>query len=76
MRTRMSGLCVVSSTIMSALDGLWRPVFCVFCVMRMMPFAMGEGGVSQFIVCKCVIDSAVLGFAGDVVDDLDTRGVG
>ena len=46
--------------------------FCVFCVMRVMSFAMGEGGVSQFIVCKFVIGSNVLGFAGRVVDDLDT----
>jgi hypothetical protein len=30
-RKRMSGLCVVSSGIMSVLDGLWRPVFCVLC---------------------------------------------
>ena len=46
-----------------------------FCVMRVMSFVMGEG-VSQFIICKCAIGSVVLGFAGDVVDDLDRRGIG
>jgi hypothetical protein len=56
---------------MPALDGLWRPIF-LFCLMRVMSFAMGEGGVSQFIACKCFIGSVVLDFAGAVVDDLDT----
>jgi hypothetical protein len=46
--------------------------FFLFCVMRVMSFAMGEGGVSQFIVCKCVIDSVVLCFAGGVVDNIDS----
>jgi len=69
----MSGLCVVSSAIMSVLDGLWRPIF-VFCVMKVMSFTRVEG-VSQYIVCRCVVVSVVLGFAGDVLDDLDTRGV-
>ena len=45
--------------------------FCVLCVMRVMSFKVGEG-VSQFIVCKFVISSVVLGFAGGVVDDLGT----
>ena len=35
----------------------------VFCVMRVMSFAMGEI-VSQFIVYKCVVGSSALGFAG------------
>ena len=60
----MSGLCVVSSANMSVLDGLWRPVFFV---MRVMSFATGEG-VSQIIVCKCVVCSVVSGFARDAVN--------
>jgi hypothetical protein len=55
---------------MSVLDGLWRPVFCVFCVMRVMFFAMGEG-VSHITVCKCVVCCVVSGFAGDAVGDFD-----
>ena len=66
----MSGLCVVSSAIMSLLDGLWRPGFFVFCVMRVMSFVMGED-VSQIIVCKCVVCSVVLGFARDAFVDFD-----
>ena len=45
--------------------------FFVFCVMRVMSFGMGEGGVSQFVVCKCVVCSVVLCFAGDVVGYFD-----
>ena len=71
MRKRMSGLCMVSSYSMSVLDGLWRPGFFVFCVMRVMSFTMVEG-VSQLIVCKCVVGVVVLDFAGGVADDLDT----
>ncbi len=70
MRKRMSGLCVVSSAIRSVLDGLWRPVFYVFCVMRVMSFALGEG-VSQIIFCKCVFCSVVSRFARVAVDDFD-----
>jgi len=66
----MSGLCVVSSVIMSVLDGLWRPVLLVFCVMRVMSFAIGEG-VSQIIVCKRVVCSVVSDFAGSAVGDFD-----
>ena len=66
----MSGLCVVSTAIMSVLHGLWRPVVCALCVMRVMSFAMGEG-VSQIIVCKCVVCSVVSGLARDAVDDFD-----
>jgi hypothetical protein len=56
---------------MSVLDGLWRPVFCVFCVMRvMLLLGMGDG-VSQFIVCECVVCSVVSNFARDVVVDID-----
>ena len=40
-RKRMSGLCGVSSAMISVLDGLWRPVF-LFCMMRVMSFVMGE----------------------------------
>jgi hypothetical protein len=69
-RKKMSGLCVVSSTIMSVLDGLWWPVFCVFWVMRMMSFVM-EKGVPRCIVYPCVVGFVVLGFARGVVDDLD-----
>jgi len=50
----MSGLCVVSSVVMSVLDGLWRPVFLCVCVIRVMSFAMGED-VSQIVVCNCVV---------------------
>ena len=66
----MSGLCMVSSAIMSVLDGLWRPVCFLFCVMRVMSFAMGEG-VSQIIVCKCIVCSMVSSFAGDAFVDFD-----
>ena len=66
----MSGLCVVSSAIMSVLDGLWRPVFLCVCVMRVMSFARGEG-VSHITVCKCVVCCVVSGFAGDAVGDFD-----
>ena len=59
---------------MSVLDGLWRPVFCVFCVMRVMLFAVG-GGVSRFIVCKCVVCFVVSNFVSGVVVDIDARGV-
>ena len=45
--------------------------FCVFCVMRVMCFTRVEG-VSQYIVCKCVVVPVFLDFAGGVVDDLDT----
>jgi len=69
-RKKMSGLCVISSAIMSVLDGLWRPDFCVFWVMRVMSFVMEEG-VSRYIVCLCVDGSVILGFSGDVVDVLD-----
>jgi hypothetical protein len=55
---------------MSVLDGLWRPVFYVFYVMRVMAFVMEERCVLQFIACGCFVGSVVLGFAGDVVDDL------
>ena len=44
--------------------------FIMLCVMRVISFVMGEG-VSQYIVCKCVVGSIVLGFAGNVVDDLE-----
>jgi hypothetical protein len=70
-RKRMSGLCVVSSAIMSVLDGLWRPVFLVFCVMRVMSFAIEEG-VSWVIFCGCVVCSVVTGFAGDAVGDFNS----
>ena len=70
----MPGLCVVSSAIMSVLDGPWRLVFCVFCVTRVMSFAMGED-VSEIVVCKRVVCSVVLGFAGDAVVDFDAWGV-
>ena len=46
-------------------------LFCVFCVMRVMLFAVVEI-VLQFLVCDCVVVSVVVGFAGGVVDDLDT----
>ena len=46
----------------------------MFCVTRVMPFAMGEG-VSQIIVCKCVVCSVVSGFAGGPAGDFDARGV-
>ena len=65
----MSGLCVVSSAIMSVLDWPWRSIF-VFSVMRVMSLVMGEG-VSQIIVCKCAVCSVVLGFAGGAVVDFD-----
>ncbi len=41
-----------------------------FCVIRVMSFAMGEG-VSHIIVCKCVVCSVDLGFAGDAVGEFD-----
>ena len=44
--------------------------FFVFCVMRVMSFAMGNG-VSQIIICKCVVCAVVSGFAGDAVGDFD-----
>ena len=59
---------------MSVLDGLWRPVFCVFCVMRVRLFAVG-GGVSRFIVCKCVVCFVVSSFVSGVVVDIDAKGV-
>ena len=49
--------------------------FFLFCVMRVMLFAIVEI-VSQFLVCDCVVVFVAVGFSGDVVDDLDTRGVG
>jgi len=49
---------------MSVLDGLWRPVFYVFYVMRVMAFVMEERCVLQFIACGCFVGSVVLGFAG------------
>ena len=52
--------------------GVW--FFFVFCVMRVMSFAMGEG-VSQVVFCGCVVCSVVSGFAGDagdVVCDFDS----
>ena len=56
---------------MSVLNGLWRPVFFAFCVMRVIVlFGMGDG-VSQFIVCECVVCSVVSNFARDVVVDID-----
>jgi len=39
-------------------------------VMRMMSFVM-EKGVPRCIVRPCGVGFVVLGFAGDVVDDLD-----
>jgi hypothetical protein len=39
--------------------------------MRVMLFAIVEI-VSQFLVCDSVVVSVVVGFAGGVVDDLDT----
>ena len=45
-------------------------LFFFICVMRMMSFAMGEG-VSQILVCKCVVCSVVSGFAGDAVGNFD-----
>jgi hypothetical protein len=55
---------------MSVLDGLWRLGFFMFCVVRVMLFAMGEG-VPQFIVYKCVVCSMVSGVARDAVVDFD-----
>jgi hypothetical protein len=63
----MSGLCVVSSATLSVLDGLWRPVFYVLRVMRVI-FCVIEVCVVQFIVCKYVAGSVVIGFAGEVGD--------
>ena len=40
-------------------------LFCVFCVMRVMLFAIVET-MSQFLVCDCVVVSVVVGFAGVV----------
>ena len=46
-----------------------------FFVMRVMLCAIVEI-VSEFLVCMCVVVLIVGGFAGGVVDDLDTLGVG
>ena len=55
---------------MAVLDGLWRPVF-VYCVMKvMMLFGMGDG-ISQFIVCECVVCCVVSNFSRDDVVDID-----
>ena len=70
MRKRISVLCVVSSAIMSVLDGLWRPVFWGG-GMWVMSFVMEEG-VSRFIVCPCVVGSVSLYFARGVVGDLES----
>ena len=45
--------------------------FFVFCVMRvMMLFGTGDG-VSQFIVCECVVCSVVSNFVRDVIFDIN-----
>ena len=54
---------------MSVMDELWRPVFCVFCVMRVMPFVIGAI-VFQFIVCGYFACFVVFDFPGGVVDKL------
>ena len=59
----MSAVCVISSAIMSVLDGLWWPVFFVLCVMMVMSFVIEEC-VLQFIVCRCEAGSVVFVFAG------------
>ena len=50
--------------------GCWRAVLCLFCVMRVMSFVIGEC-VLLFIVYKCVDGSIDLCIAGGEVDDLD-----
>jgi hypothetical protein len=65
----MFGLCVVSRAMMSVLDGLWRPVLFLFCVMRGMSAVMGEC-VLQYIVCGHFACFVVFFFAGGVVDKL------
>jgi hypothetical protein len=44
LRNKMSCLCLVSRAIMSTLYGLCLPIFCVFCVTRII-FVSEYGGV-------------------------------